>query len=134
MENKKYDRLTKSLAYPLIEKYYSSGDLPSVFYKREGLSESRFYTWRQHYLRDHPSLAKKLGIVPKPPRTPSRRARSVVPTTPASNGFVRVEASEESSVSTASADGYELSYPNGVRLRIPPATPADRISTLIKLY
>ena len=62
MDNKKYDRLTKSLVYPLIEKYYRSGELPSVFYKREGLSESQFYTWRQHYLRDHPSLAKKLGI------------------------------------------------------------------------
>ena len=44
MDNKKYDRLTKSLVYPLIEKYYSSGDLPSVFYKREGLSENQFYT------------------------------------------------------------------------------------------
>jgi len=134
MENKKYDRLTKSLVYPLIEKYYSSGELPSVFYKRDGLSESQFYTWRQHYLRDHPSLAKKLGIVPKPLRRPSHRACLVVPTSPASSGFVRVEASKESSVSTASADGYELSYPNGVRLRIPPATPADRISTLIKFY
>ncbi len=51
MENKKYDRLTKCLVYPLIEKYYRSGDLPSVFYKREGLSESQFYTWRQRYLR-----------------------------------------------------------------------------------
>ena len=131
MENKKYDRLTKSLVYPLIEKYYRSGELPSVFYKREGLSESQFYTWRQHYLWDHPSLAKKLGIVPKPARTPSGCARSV---SPSSSGFVRVESSKESSVSTASADGYELSYPNGVRLRIPPATPADRISTLIKLY
>ena len=46
MENKKYDRLMKSLVYPLIEKYYRSGDLPDVFYKREGLSESQFSTWR----------------------------------------------------------------------------------------
>ena len=72
MDNKKYDRLTKSLVYPLIEKYYSSGDLPSVFYKCEGLSESQFYTWRQRYLRDHPSVAKKLGVAFKPARTPSR--------------------------------------------------------------
>lgn len=76
MENKRYDRLTKSLVYPLIEKYYSSGDLPSVFYKREGLSESQFYTWRQRYLRDHPSVAKKLGVVPKPARSASRRQQS----------------------------------------------------------
>lgn len=76
MENKKYERLTKSLVYPLIDKYYSSGDLPSVFYKREGLSESQFYTWRQRYLRDHPAVAKKLGVVPKPIRTASCRQPS----------------------------------------------------------
>lgn len=118
MENKKYERLTKSLVYPLIEKYYSSGELPSVFYKREGLSESQFYTWRQHYLRDHPSLAKKLGIVPKPPRTPSRhprtRASSGESASVVNSGFMCVEAFKESSVATASAEGYELCYPNGV--------------------
>lgn len=138
MENKKYDRLTKSLVYPLMEKYYRSGELPSVFYKREGLSESQFYTWRQHYLRDHPSLAKKLGIEIKPARTSSRRPRSGAssgdPASSSDLGFVRVEGSKESYVSTASADGYELSYPNGVRLRVPLSTPSDRISTLIKLY
>lgn len=76
MENKKYDRWTKSLVYPLIEKYYKSRDLPSVFYKREGLSESQFYTWCQHYLRDHPSVAKPLGVVPSPARTVPRRKPS----------------------------------------------------------
>ena len=138
MENKKYDRLTKSLVYPLMDKYYRSGELPSVFYKREGLSESQFYTWRQHYLRDHPALAKKLGIEIKPARTSSRRARSSASSGGSASssaiGFVRVEASEESSISTATADGYELSYPNGVRLRVPLTTPIDRISSLIKLY
>ena len=82
MDNKKYDRLTKSLVYPLIEKYYSSGDLPSVFYKREGLSESQFYTWRQRYLRDHPSVAKKLGVAFKPARTPSRPPQTRVHRSP----------------------------------------------------
>lgn len=138
MDNKRYDRLTKSLVYPLIEKYYSSGDLPSVFYKREGLSESQFYTWRQRYLSDHPSVAKKLGVEPKPARTAPRRKQSKTasgePASPASVGFVRVEASEESSAATAGADGYEISYPNGVRLRVASTTPSDRISVLIKLY
>lgn len=138
MENKKYDRLTKSLVYPLIEKYYSSGDLPSVFYKREGLSESQFYTWRQRYLCDHPSVARKLGVEPKPARTPPRRnqskAASGEPASPANVGFVRVEASEESSAATAGAACYELSYPNGVQLRVASTTPADRLSALIKLY
>lgn len=31
MGNKKCDRLTRSLVYPLIERYYSSGELPSTF-------------------------------------------------------------------------------------------------------
>jgi len=74
MDNKKYDRLTKSVVYPSIEKYYRSGDLPSVFYKRDGLSESRFYTLRQRYLRDHPAVAKKLGIEIKPSRGVSSRS------------------------------------------------------------
>ena len=134
MENKRYDRLTKSLVYPLIEKYYSSGDLPSVFYKREGLSESQFYTWRQRYLRDHPVVAKKLGVVPKPARTarshkPSRGASGA-----SSRGFVHVESDKSSSVSAECAADYELCYPNGVRLRVAPTTPSDRLSALIKLY
>lgn len=41
---KKYNRLTKSLVYPLIEKYYRRGNLPSVFYRWKGLNESQFYT------------------------------------------------------------------------------------------
>ena len=134
MDNKKYDRLTKSLVYPLIEKYYSNGDLPSVFYKREGLSESQFYTWR---LRDHPSVAKKLGVVLKPARTPSRPPRTRVSSgesaSPANSGFMRVAASKESSVVPETAEGYELSYPNGVRLHVASTTPADRLSMLIKL-
>lgn len=137
MDNKKYDRLTKSVVYPLIEKYYSSGDLPSVFYKREGLSESQFYTWRQRYLRDHPSVAKKLGVVPKPACTPSRRPRtgssSGDSASPSNSGFVRVDTTKSSSVSAEAVADYELCYPNGVRLRVASATPADRLSTLIKL-
>lgn len=138
MDNKKYDRLTKSLVYPLIEKYYASGELPSTFYKREGLSESQFYTWRQKYLRDHPSVAKKLGVEPKPARTPPRRKPSKAscgePASPSSVGFVRVETVKGSSVPTESAADYEISYPNGVKLRVASTIPADRLSALIKLY
>lgn len=137
MDNKRYDRLTKSLVYPLIEKYYSSGDLPSVFYKREGLSESQFYTWRQRYLRDHPSVAKKLGVVPKPARRASCRKQSKTTSgasSAARSGFVRVAADHGSSVSTETAVNYELCYPNGVRLRVASTTPSDRLSALIKLY
>lgn len=115
MENKKYDRLTKSLVYPLIEKYYLSGDLPRVFYKREGLSESQFYTWRQRYLRDHPSVAKKLGVVPKPARTASSRKPSGGASSSANGGFVRIETVKGSSVPIETAADHELCYSNGVR-------------------
>ena len=47
-------RMSKYEAYSLIEKYFSSGELPSVFYRRMGISDKQFYAWRQRYLRDHP--------------------------------------------------------------------------------
>ena len=50
--------------------------------EREGLSESQFYTWRQRYLRDHPSVAKKLGVAFKPARTPSRPPQTRVHRSP----------------------------------------------------
>lgn len=138
MDNKKYDRLTKSLVYPLIEKYYASGELPSTFYRREGLSESQFYTWRQKYLRDHPSIAKKLGIALKPTCTSARKstAQSSSPAEPphGGGGFVQVDVpSVSASLATVEAV-YELCYPNGVKLRVPATTTADQFSTLIKLY
>lgn len=138
MDNKKYDRLTKSLVYPLIEKYYASGELPSTFYKREGLSESQFYTWRQKYLRDHPSLAKKLGIALKPTGTSARKspAKSSSAAEPAQGdgSFVRVDVPSVSAWPAALEAVYELCYPNGVKLRVPATTSADRFSTLVKLY
>ena len=138
MENKKYDRLTKSLVYPLIEKYYASGDLPSTFYKREGLSESQFYTWRQKYLRDHPTLAKKLGMALKPVRPSARKSpakpSSPVEPPPGVGGFIQVDVASFPTPTSTVEGVYELCYPNGVRLRVPSTTPAEQFSTLIKLY
>lgn len=37
-----FERLTKEILYQIIAKYFKSGELASVFYKREGLSESQF--------------------------------------------------------------------------------------------
>lgn len=138
MDNKKYDRLTKSLVYPLIEKYYASGELPSTFYKREGLSESQFYTWRQKYLRDHPSLAKKLGISVKQAGTSTRKSpgKSSSPAAPppGNGGFIQVDVASVSPRPVNDAAVYELCYPNGVKLRVPSTTTAEQFSALVKLY
>ena len=140
MENKKYDRLTKGLVYPLIEKYYRSGDLPSVFYKREGLSESQFYTWRQRYLRDHPAVAKKLGIEVKQGGNGSRRSSKNQGSPPSildgKEGFVRVTVPAVAAPRPSASDAlvYELCYPNGVRLRLPAGIAASDLGILIKLY
>lgn len=140
MENKKYDRLTKSLVYPLIEKYYASGELPSTFYKREGLSESQFYTWRQKYLRDHPAIAKKLGIALKPVRPSVRQSietdkpSSAAAPRHGSGGFVQVDVPSLPAPASTVEGVYELCYPNGVKLRVPPTTTAEQLSALVKLY
>jgi len=42
---KEKDRLSKKESYSLIVAYYSSGELPSVFYRRVGLSDNQFYGW-----------------------------------------------------------------------------------------
>lgn len=138
MDNKKYDRLTKSLVYPLMEKYYASGELPSTFYKREGLSESQFYTWRQKYLRDHPSLAKKLGIALKQAGSSNRKSAakpsSVAAPRSGGGGFVQVDVPSFPAPTSTFEGVYELCYPNRVKLRIPSTTAAEQLSTLIKLY
>lgn len=138
MDTKKYDRLTKSLVYPLIEKYYASGELPSIFYKREGLSESQFYTWRQKYLRDHPSLAKKLGMAVKQagPSTRKSTAKSSSAAAPAdgSGGFIQVDVPSVSPPPVNVEGVYELCYPNGVKLRVPSTTTSEQLSALVKLY
>lgn len=140
MENKKYDRLTKSLVYPLIEKYYASGELPSTFYRREGLSESQFYTWRQKYLRDHPAIAKKLGIALKPIRPSVRqsietdKSSSAAAPPDCSGGFVQVDVPSLPAPASTVEGVYELCYPNGVKLRVPSTTTAEQFSALVKLY
>lgn len=138
MENKKYDRLTKSLVYPLIEKYYASGELPSTFYKREGLSESQFYTWRQKYLRDDPSIAKKLGFALKPTGLSTRKSTvkssSAAAPPDGSGGFIQVDVASVSPPPVNVEGVYELCYPNGVKLRVPSTTTAEQFSALVKLY
>lgn len=143
-------KLGKVEAYSLIEDYFSSGELPSVFYRRVGLSDNQFYGWRKRYLRDHPTLAKRLGVslTSKTPRNASYRLslnKTHHPSAPvpssADNGFARVEVSDPipsapSLATTSSNHGsiYELCYPNGVVLRLPVSVEISSLSELIKLY
>lgn len=135
-------RLSKDEAYSLIEDYFSSGDLPSVFYSRVGLSEGQFYKWRRRYIQDHPHIASQLGFSLSNSKTPRNANYNIVPK-PASDttsstsskcGFARLDVSTSSATPTSSASTYELCYPNGVVLRLPADIPTSSVMELIKLY
>ena len=146
MESTQRKKLSKLEAYSLIESYFSSGELPSVFYRRVGLSDKQFYAWRQRYLRDHPSFAHRLGIslTGKSPRNASYRlSLDSSRQDSASEGarFARVEVSDSLPAATPAATissnrnfAYELCYPNGVVLRLPSDVAISSLSELIRLY
>ncbi len=148
MEVAHKERLSKSEAYSLIEEYYSSGELPSVFYRRVGWSDNQFYGWRKKYLREHPSIAKKLGIsaAGQSPRnasyhlsakpTANSQSASASEHPVSESGFTRVEVSASPHTYTPSAitSGFELCYPNGVVLRLPVGIATAYISELVKCY
>ena len=143
MKTTQRSKLSKTEAYSLIEDYFSSGELPSVFYRRVGLSDNQFYGWRKKYLRDHPSLAKKLGIAltGKTPRNASYRLSTKGKPSVSDKGFARVEVSDSVSTATSAAAlstnhslAYELCYPNGVVLRLSSDITTSSVMELIKLY
>lgn len=128
---RRYGKLTKENAYPLIERYFASGELPSTFYRREGLTEHQFYKWRKHYLMDHPSLASKLGLA-TPERRTRRGARCKTPA--GESGFGRLVTSVPMpSCGVSPAERWEIEYPNGVILRIGSRTPADVVGALVSV-
>lgn len=142
MKTPQRSKLSKSEAYSLIEEYYSSGELPSVFYRRVGLSDNQFYSWRQRYLRDHPHIARQLGISLSSVKSP-RNASYNIASNPASDntsstsskcGFARIDVSAPSSAVSSSLSTYELHYSNGVILRLPLDIATSTLMELIKLY
>jgi len=117
---RKYDYLTKEIAYPIIARYFKNGGgLPSEFYKKEGLSDSQFYTWRKRYLEDFP----------RPLFTPEPASKD----TPASFHPIQVSSPITQSA-TEKDDQIELEYPNGVILRVGGSLNDSRLASLIKLY
>ena len=120
---RKYDYLTKEIAYPIIARYYKNGGgLPSAYYKKEGLSECQFYTWRKRYLKDHPQTLSESVPDAKAPKEP-----------PVS--FHPIQASSPVRQSVEIKDTrIELEYPNGVILRLDDTLNEARLASLIKLY
>lgn len=116
---KKYDYLTKEIAYPMISRFLKSGSLPSDFYKKEGLSESQFYTWRKRYLKDHPQTS--VGSV-----SADKESKGPQP------GFHPIQVSAAKPPEQDSR--IELEYPNGVVLRVDGELNEIRLASLIKLY
>lgn len=107
-------KLNKSESYRLIEAYFSSGELSSVFYSRVGLSEGLFYKWRRRYLQDHPQASNQLGIpVRGDSRIDGKNNKSTSKMQSTLSGFARVDISEPHIpiTSTSSLSTYELSYP-----------------------
>lgn len=137
-------KLSKMEGNSLIEQYFSSGELPSVFYNRVGLSEGQFYKLRRRYLRDHPQVAKRLGITIREDgcvvRPQHRKQESRTKTDSNISGFARIEVSGLTASTTPSVASsnltpvYELCYPNGVVLRLPAGIAVSSLSELIKLY
>ena len=132
-------KLSKSEAYSLIEAYFSSGELPSVFYSRVGLSEGQFYKWRRRYLQDHPQVSHQLGVpVRDDSRIDGKNHKSTTNMESTHSGFARVDISEPhipiASTSVSSASTYELCYPNGVVLHLPADIATTSVMELIKLY
>lgn len=119
---KKYDYLTKEIAYPMIVRFLKSGCLPSDFYKKEGLSESQFYTWRKRYLKDHPQASDRSVPAVKELKDPKEAPPVFHP--------IQVSAPKH----PEQTDRIELDYPNGVVLRVYGALSETQLASLIKLY
>jgi transposase-like protein len=110
--------LDQATIYPMIAELLKSGESPSAFYKRVGLSEHQYYSWRKRYLSDHPDES---------PTNPKMRKPMV--------GFHPIEVSSPTPpVRKDQNTQIELEYPNGVILRIVSALSDVRIASLIKLY
>lgn len=134
-------KLSKTTAYPVIERYFSSGELPSTFYRREGLTEHQFYKWRKYYLQDHPSLATRLGLDDSsrrsrkcPGKTKSRKSAKQGAPSRDDTGFGRIVAADTAATCGRPLTGsgvWEIGYPNGVCLRIGSETPFETVARLI---
>lgn len=139
---KRYAKLTKGTAYPVIERYFASGELPSTFYRREGLTEHQFYKWRKCYLKDHPALASRLGLDVPPSRSRKKACKrkdsgpvdSHIPAQGSGFGRVMSGAPGHRDIRQSSSAGiWEVEHPNGVRLRIGAQTSVETVSALIAI-
>lgn len=110
---RKYPRLTKEIAYPVMARYFNGNLSARDFCKKEGLSDDQFSLWRPRYMADH----------------------NISSPDPASIAFHPIQVSAPKPTEAKPVDiRVELEYPNGVIIRFENAPDDSRLASLIKLY
>jgi transposase-like protein len=107
-------RLTRKTACPLIEQYLSSGLEPREFYNEVDWTDNQFFSWRKRYLEEQELLTEETQTA----------------------NFHPIEITPPSTILTESVNEkftIEISYPNGVTLRVYSRNTVHPVD-LIKLY
>lgn len=110
---RKFTRLTKKTAYPVIARYFSGNLSARDFCKKEGLSDDQFSLWRPRYMADH-------NISSPDPAPAAFHPIEVSPGKPSKAKDINIP--------------IEMEYPNGVVLRFENMPEDSRLASLIKLY
>jgi hypothetical protein len=92
-----YRIINRSEGLALIENYFRSGQGAREYYKQQGITECQFYGWRRRYLALHPEVENTQVSV---------------------NGKTkkRFHPVELEKVIENQLSGFEIHYPNGVRV------------------
>jgi len=109
--------LSSETAYPVIARCFKSGLRPYEFYKKEGWSDNQFSYWKKRYMLEYNIQAEN--------DAPSPQFHPITVTNTTGNSIPEY---------SAEAIHIELTYPNGVVLRVEGKLEDSRIAGLIKLY
>ena len=107
----------KRKMYALIREWEAGSISQGAFCDQRGMSHSKFKYWRQKY-RGHQGSGKAV------------KAEVTDSAAPATGSFVPVEVAAQ----VSGVDAYQLHFPNGVELRLPPGTAHTVLSDLIRLF
>lgn len=114
---KKTFPLRSETAYPVIARYFKSGLRPHEFYKKEGWSDNQFSYWKKRYMVEYNIQSEN--------ESPSPQFHPITVTNTTHNNTPE---------SSPNSIHIELTYPNGVVLRVDSKLDDSRIACLIKLY